>query len=126
MISATAAGTSDPRGACVCRRQATSSSPPMPSTWALSQRSIRTQPLQQPVDGGGLELVRDGVGDQAGGALQDLLAHDEVVLAQRGAGGGEVDDRLHQVGERRQLDGALDLHDLRLPTRLLEMRGGNV
>src|SRR4051794_978582 len=53
-------------------------------------------PREQLVDLGGLELVRDRVGDQAGGRGPQLLAHDQPVLAQRRAGRGEVDDPVHQ------------------------------
>ena len=55
----------------------------------------------------------------------DLLAHDQVVLAQRGAGGGQIDDRLDHAGQRRELDRALDLDDLGLPAGLLEVAGGD-
>ena len=68
-----------------------------------------------------LELVRDRVGDQARGRGHDLLAHDEPVLAQRRAGRGEVDDPLDQPGQRRELDRALDLDDLRLAAGALEV-----
>ena len=51
----------------------------------------------------------------------DLLADDEAVLAQRRAGRGEVDDRLDQAGQRRELDRALDLDDLGLAAGLLEV-----
>src|SRR4051794_21372147 len=81
-------------------------------------------PREQLVDLGGLELVRDRVGDQASGRGPQLLAHDQAVLAQRGAGRGQVDDPLHQPGEGRQLDRALDLHDLRLAPGALEVAGG--
>src|SRR5580765_7877472 len=40
-------------------------------------------PREQLVDLGRLELVRDRVGDQAGGRGPQLLAHDQPVLAQR-------------------------------------------
>ncbi len=49
---------------------------------------------------------------------RDLLAHHEPVLAQRRPGRGEVDDRLDQPGQRRQLDRALDLDDLGLAARV--------
>ena len=52
---------------------------------------------------------------------RDLLAHDEAVLAQRRAGRGEVDDRLDQAGQRRELDRALDLDDLGLAAGALEV-----
>ena len=41
-----------------------------------------------------LSLCATGLAISLRGAHDDLLAHDEVVLAQRRAGGGEVDDRL--------------------------------
>src|SRR5579863_10058058 len=86
---------------------------------ASVRRSSRTGALQQLVDCGRLQLVGDGVGDQARRALGDRLADHEVVLAQRRARGGEVDDRLDEAGQRRELDRALDLDDLGLATRRL-------
>src|SRR4051812_20666684 len=86
----------------------------------------RTDALQQRVDRAGLELVGDRVGDQPGGRGRDLLADDQAVLAQRGAGGGEVDDPLDEAGQRRQLDRALDLDDLGLAARALEVAGGDL
>jgi hypothetical protein len=64
--------------------------------------------------------VRDRVGDEARRRGRDLLAHHQAVLAQRGPGGREVDDRLHQPRERRELDGALDLDDLGLAAGVLQ------
>ena len=69
-----------------------------------------------------LELVRDRVGDQPGGADDDLLADHEVVLAQRRARRRQVDDRLDHAGQRRELDRALDLDDL--APGALSARGG--
>ena len=54
-----------------------------------------------------------------------VLADHEVVLAQRRAGRGEVDDRLDQAGQRRELDRALDLDDLDLAPGALEVRCGD-
>src|SRR3954451_8072264 len=88
--------------------------------------SNRTDALQQRVDLTRPQLVRHGVGDQPRGRRRDLLAHDEPVLAQRRAGRGEVDDPLDEPGERRQLDRALDLDDLGLPARALEVVGGDL
>ena len=68
-----------------------------------------------------LQLVRDRVGDQPGGAVRDLLPDDEPVLPQRGPGRGEVDDPLDEPGQRRQLDRALDLDDLRLTAGVEEV-----
>ena len=64
---------------------------------ADSMRSSRTQLLQHRVDRRRLELVRDRVGDQPRGRGEQLLADDEVVLAQRRAGRREVDDRLDEA-----------------------------
>ena len=77
--------------------------------------------LQQSIDGGGAELVGDRVGDQPGRAHRNLLADDEAILPQSGARRGQVDDPLHQPGQRRQLDRALDLDDLGLPPGLQEI-----
>src|ERR1700722_5171757 len=85
----------------------------------------RAQAGQQIVDGCGLQLVGDGVGDQTGCADHDLLPDQEVVLLEGGAGGSEVDDGLHHAGQGGELDGALDLHDLGLASRLLEVAGGD-
>src|SRR5689334_7171559 len=88
---------------------------------ARTMRSTGTEAPQDVVDGLGLELVRHGVGDEPRGAGGDLLALDQAVLPQRGAGRREVDDALSQPGQRRQLDRALDLDDLRLAARALEV-----
>ena len=72
------------------------------------------------VDLGGPQLVRHPVRDQARGRGRDLLADLEPVLAQRPAGVDQVHDRVGQPGDRRQLDGALDLDHLRAPTGVLE------
>ena len=71
----------------------------------------------QLVDLGGAQLVGDAVGDEAGGALDDLLAHLEVVLLQRAAGRDQVDDAVGEADQRRQLDRALDLDRLHLASR---------
>ena len=93
----------------------TSLSPPR------TRRSHRTDALQQRVERPRLELVRDAIGDQPGGAVGDLLAHHEPVLAQRRAGRRQIDDPLDQSGQRRELDRALDLDDLRLAPGLEEV-----
>src|SRR5919204_827563 len=85
-----------------------------------AKRSSDTQALHHLVDRRRLELVRDRVGDEPRRRRGDVLAHDEPVLAQRGARRGEVDDRLDEAGQRRQLDRALDLDDLRLAPRVLK------
>src|SRR5205085_2841406 len=87
--------------------------------------SERMQPLQQGVDRFRLQLVRHGVGDHPGGANRDLLADLQPVLPQRGPGRGQIDDPLDETGQRRELDGALDLDDLGLAARPAEMTGGN-
>ena len=56
-----------------------------------------------------LELQRRLVDDQAGRDLHDLLDLDEVVGLQRVARGDEVDDRIGQAGQRRQLHRAVEL-----------------
>ena len=65
----------------------------------------------------------DRIGDQTGRALDDLLADYQVVLAQRRPGRSQIDDRLGEAGERRQLDRALDLDDLGLAAGLLRCSG---
>ena len=82
-----------------------------------------TDPRHDVVDRRRLELVRDRVGDQPRGRGRDLLADHEPVLAQRRAGRGEVDDPVHEPGQRRELDRALDLDDLRLAAGALEVGG---
>src|SRR5215213_6740757 len=98
------------------------------SSRATANRST-TERLPQPrhdvVDLGRPQLVGHGIGDQARGRGEDLLAHDQAVLAQRRSGGGQVDDPLGEAGERRELDRALDLDDLRLAAGALEVARGD-
>jgi hypothetical protein len=54
-------------------------------------------------------LERGLVDDQARGDLHDLLDLDEVVGAQRAAGGHQVDDRVGQPHQRRELHRAVQL-----------------
>ena len=64
------------RGPSAARRPA-----PVPLESPRPHRAARLpQPRGQLVDLGGAQLVGDAVGDQAGGAVDDLLAHLEVVL----------------------------------------------
>ena len=67
----------------------------------------------------------DAVGDEAGGALEDLLAHLEVVLFQGAAGGDQVDDAVGEADQRRQLDRALDLDHFDLAAGPLEVALGD-
>jgi hypothetical protein len=69
--------------------------------------------------------VRHRVGDQPRRAVNDLLHNLQVVLAQRVARGGEVDDAVHEARERGQLHGPLDLHDLGLPAGVGEVLLGD-
>src|SRR4051812_47439338 len=117
-ISRTSSVTDSAPGASEWTRAAAASGSP-PS----EKRSTGTQPLQDLVDRLGLELVSDGVGDQPGRRDGDLLAHREAVLAQGRPGRGEVDDRLHEPRQRRELDRPLDLDDLRLAPGALEEVG---
>ncbi len=71
------------------------------------------------------QLVGDPVGDEARRALDDLLAHLEVVLLQGAAGGDEVDDAVGEADQRRQLDRALDLDHLDLAAGRLEVALGD-
>src|SRR5207253_3040901 len=70
------------------------------------------------------ELVRRAIGDEDARDLRDLFAFFEAVLHQRRAGLHQVDDELREAGERRELDGALHVDDLRLLTAAREMRRG--
>ena len=79
------------------------------------------QPLGQRVHLAGAQLVGHAVGDQAGRAAGDLLAHLELVLGQRPPGVDEVHDPVGEPDDRRQLDRPLDLDHLGLATRLLEV-----
>src|SRR4051794_38915142 len=117
-IAATASATEAAAGTVARTSAATSA-----ASATVQLRRI-ADPREQLVDLRGLELVRDRVGDQAGRRGPQLLAHDQPVLAQRRAGGGEVDDPLDQPGQRGQLDRALDLDDLRLAPGALEVAGG--
>src|SRR5437763_14457311 len=119
MISATASPTDS--GAGTSRRSWVASAAGSPSS---ANRSQRIQALQEPVDRGRLQLVRDPVRYQARGALSDLLADDQPVLAQGVACRGQVDDPLDQARERRQLDRALDLPALRLTPGVEEVPRG--
>src|SRR3954470_20189905 len=118
-ISATSSATDSAPGASECTRAAAASGSP-PS----EKRSTGTQALHDVVDRLGLELVRDRVGDQPRRRDGDLLTDREPVLAQRRARRREVDDRLDEPGQRRQLDRPLDLDDLGLPPGALEEVGG--
>src|SRR5437660_1014940 len=94
---------SDPGGAqtTTCSTPATRSARASAAGSAPSApRSTRTEPPPQVVDRVRLELVGHRVGDEPRGGGGDLLAHHEAVLLQRGARGGEIDDRVHQTGER--------------------------
>src|SRR3954462_6830248 len=116
-MARTASATDSAPGASECTRTAAlCASLPKP----IEKRSTLTQPLQHLVDRLGLELVRDRVGDEPRCRDRDLLAHHEPVLAQRRPGRGQVDDGLDEPGQRRQLDRALDLDDLRLAPGALE------
>src|SRR3954470_13495166 len=116
-ISATSPRTDAPPGASA--RSAAAAPAPL-------SRSTRTQAPHHLVDLRRLELVRDRVGDQPRRRGEQLLAHDEPVLAQRRARLGEVDDRLDHPGQRGELDRALHLDDLRLAARLLEVGAGDL
>src|SRR5207244_2287744 len=134
-ISRTASLTESAAGTSERRCEARPAGPPRRLTSALVRRSScisgdarggqASQPGEQLVDASRLELVRDRVGDQPGSAHGDLLAHDEVVLAQGISGRGEVDDGLDHACEGSQLHRALDLDDLGLPSALLEMARGD-
>ena len=87
--------------------------------------SARTQALHDGVDLRRLDPVGDRVGDQPRRRVHDLLAHDEPVLAQGRARGREVDDRVDHAGQRRELDGALDLDELDLAAGALEVLAGD-
>ena len=92
---------------------------------ASVRRSDRIDALQQTVDRRRPQPVGDRVGDQARRAEGDLLADDEAVLAQRRAGRGQVDDRLGEPGQRRELDRSLDLDDLGLAPGLEKVPRGD-
>ena len=99
---------------------------PLPLEAPRPHRAARlAQPRGQLVDLGGAQLVGDPVGDEAGGALDDLLAHLEVVLLQGAAGGDQVDDAVAEADQRRQLDRALDLDHLDLAAGALEVALGD-
>src|SRR5579875_372441 len=121
-ISATRPATSARAGASA-RRRATKAG--ASSALASSSRSQRTDALQEGVDRPRLEPVGDWVCDQTRAADGDLLAYHQPVLLQRAAAGGEIDDRLRQPRERRQLHGSLDLDDLHLAAGVEEMLRGD-
>src|ERR1019366_7186198 len=109
MISATLSATDSGAGT-----SARSSCANTVGSIASNTRSDCIQALQQAVDRAGLQLVGDRVGDQPRRAHCDPLADPEPVLPQWRPRRREVDDALDQAGQRRQLDRALDLDDLRL------------
>src|SRR6202050_1146725 len=126
MWAAAPAAPPRPERSCALRRSRRMTSGPAGHSGSERVRANRgrragalTQPGEQLVDLPGLKLVGDRVCDQPGGAHDDLLADDQVVLAQGGASGGQVDDRLDHACQRRELDRALDLDDLCLPAGLL-------
>src|SRR3954447_20636879 len=119
-IARTSSATDSAPGASEWTRTAAlSASLPKP----IEKRSTLTQPPQHLVDRLGPQLVRDRVRDEPGRRDRDLLPDGEAVLAQRRPGRGQVDDRLDEPGQRRELDRALDLDDLRLAPRALEEVG---
>src|ERR687889_333157 len=67
------------------------------------------------------QAVGTAVGDQTRRRRGDLIEHHEVVLAQRRACGGEVDDALCEADEGRELYGTVQLYDLGLATHALEV-----
>src|ERR687889_1927190 len=67
------------------------------------------------------QAVGAAVGDQTRRRGGDLIEHHEVVLAQRRACGGEVDDALCEADEGGELYGAVQLYDLGLATHALEV-----
>src|ERR671921_2980568 len=67
------------------------------------------------------QAIGAAVGDQTRRRGGDLIDHHEVVLAQRRACGGEVDDALCEAYERRELYGTVQLYDLGLATHALEV-----
>src|SRR3954454_23336005 len=117
-ISATAAATDSPAGTSARTRPATSAA-------VCTVHSARTQALQHGVDLARLHAVGHRVGDQPRRGLSDLLPDHQPVLAQRRPGRRQIDDPVHQPGQRRQLHGALHLDDLRLTARALEVGGGD-
>src|SRR4051794_1608992 len=118
-ISRTSAATDSAAGTSARTSAATAA-----ASSTLQLRRI-ADPREQLVDLGGLELVGDRVRDQPRGRGPDLLADDEPVLLQRRPRRGQVDDALDQPGQRRELDRALDLDDLGLAARALEVGGGD-
>ena len=67
------------------------------------RRSYRIEPLQQQIDGFGLQFVRHRIGDQAGGADGDLLADHQAVLVER----ADQRDRRTEIQNRRANDEAV-------------------
>src|SRR5918992_5516896 len=102
------------------------------SSGSLSRASsfLTTEAPPHGVEQGGhlrvAEAVGAAVGDQTGGGVRDLVEDGEVVLTQGGAGRGEVHDALGEADERGELDGAVELDDLRLPAQRLEVAPGGV
>src|SRR5918998_2025163 len=102
------------------------------SSGSLSRASsfLTTEAPPHGVEQGGhlrvAEAVGAAVGDETGGGVRDLVENDEVVLAQGGAGRGEVHDALGEADEGGELDGAVELDDLRLSAQRLEVAPGGI
>src|SRR5215210_8907149 len=102
---------------------------PMTSRGSLSLASIfLTKVFSAPLDrvGKGYDLavtqaVRATVGDQTRRRGGDLIEHHQVVLAQRRACRGEVDDALCEADEGRELYGTVQFYDLGLAAHALEV-----
>src|SRR5687768_16738157 len=67
------------------------------------------------------QAVGAAVGDQTRRRGGDLIEHHEVVLAQRRARRGEVDDALCEADEGREFYGTVQLYDLDLAAHALEV-----
>src|SRR5215207_2515715 len=104
----------------------------MISSGSLSRASslLTTEGLLHRVEECGYLLVPEAVGaavgDEAGGGVRDLIEDDQVVLAEGRPGGAEVHDALGEADERGELDGAVELDDLRLAAQSLEVASGGV
>src|SRR5215210_6629094 len=105
------------------RNSPTSSAGPLPRASIFLTKAFAT-PLHRVGQGYDLavaQAVGAAVGDQTGRRGGDLIEHNEIVLAQRRACGGEVDDALCEADEGRELDGTVQLYDLRLAAHALEV-----
>src|SRR5215210_2509858 len=99
---------------------------PLASNFLTNGFSAPLHSVGQGYDLAVTQTVGAAVGDQARRRGGDLIEHHQVVLAQGGARGGEVDDALCQSEQGRELYGAVQFYDLGLAAHALEVASRGV